>query len=764
MGISGSLRVTVISFSNLWLGLLPLLKSIHKPCNLKKFKGLTIGVDAYGWLHRGTVACAIDLALEKPTTKFVDFAMHRVRMLIHFGITPYIIFDGDYLPSKASTEVARAKKRAESKRVGLELYRIGKPSQAHLELQKAVDVTPEMARQLIEELKRHKIKYVVAPYEADAQLVYLEGKDIIQGIISEDSDMLVFGAKRLLTKLDQYGDCIEINRADFTACTEISLVGWSDSEFRKMAILSGCDYLANINKMGLKTAYRLVRKYRTIEKILRIIQLDGQYRVPPEYLENFRRAELTFLHQRVFCPHQEKLVLSTELAAGLQPEDLAFIGKDVEADIALGVARGDLHPMTKEPITVRTEAKSVSSKSWAATRRKSSDTPSDLKPKKSIDSFFKPQRTPLAELDPNSFTPSPSQQRLLARHASISSTSPVPPHTPSLHSTVSLPASYRPLISASGNRTSITAKASTSVPHPPKRQRLCEDISPTDETLPPLSSANVEVGRSRFFSSSIQDHSPSIKCTGKNRLKSMTVNIWSDDSIDEVMLGLPDVREDNETRMKGPRIAVYNECQDPEKDIPPTDGILDVKTTQSPQLGSSALTCSAITPSSTTSVISCRVNDSLSTTAKSQARTDRQRFTTLAQDSSNSHVRKQYTFLTNSKMKIPSAKRDDHRPLLNQRKSTTALQRLGNSALTRSHSQSENIVPSISTTPCRADSSVDRAQYDVPQSPDMLVVPVRGSEDLLVANSEDELDGQLKVESFDTPKPKLNLGRFAYDG
>ncbi|KAI4241613.1 MAG: hypothetical protein L6R40_004445 [Gallowayella cf. fulva] len=50
-------------------GLLPLLKSIHKPCNLKKFAGQTIGVDAYGWLHRGTVACAIDLALEKPTTK-----------------------------------------------------------------------------------------------------------------------------------------------------------------------------------------------------------------------------------------------------------------------------------------------------------------------------------------------------------------------------------------------------------------------------------------------------------------------------------------------------------------------------------------------------------------------------------------------------------------------------------------------------------------------------------------------------------------------
>ena len=51
-----------------------MLKSIQKPCNLAKFAGQTIGVDAYGWLHRGTVACAIDLALGKPTTKYTGLS------------------------------------------------------------------------------------------------------------------------------------------------------------------------------------------------------------------------------------------------------------------------------------------------------------------------------------------------------------------------------------------------------------------------------------------------------------------------------------------------------------------------------------------------------------------------------------------------------------------------------------------------------------------------------------------------------------------
>jgi hypothetical protein len=50
-------------------GLLPLLKSIQRPTEMKKFSGLTLGVDAYVWLHRGAIACASLLAQGKPTRK-----------------------------------------------------------------------------------------------------------------------------------------------------------------------------------------------------------------------------------------------------------------------------------------------------------------------------------------------------------------------------------------------------------------------------------------------------------------------------------------------------------------------------------------------------------------------------------------------------------------------------------------------------------------------------------------------------------------------
>ena len=135
--------------------------------------------------------------------------MHRVRMLVHFGVKPYIVFDGDYLPSKAMTEDSRAKGREEKKRVAMELLKAGKPAQATQEFQKCIDVTPEMASTIIRQLKKMDIPYVVAPYEADAQLVYLERQGLVDGILSDDSDLLVFGAKRLFTKLDKYGECID---------------------------------------------------------------------------------------------------------------------------------------------------------------------------------------------------------------------------------------------------------------------------------------------------------------------------------------------------------------------------------------------------------------------------------------------------------------------------------------------------------------------------------------------------------------------------
>ncbi|KAH6623508.1 hypothetical protein F5144DRAFT_595660 [Chaetomium tenue] len=532
-------------------GLLPLLKSIHRPIELKKYAGETFGVDAYGWLHRGAVACAMELAQGKPTRKYVDFAMHRVRMFKYFGVTPYLVFDGDFLPSKAKTEASRSKRREESRKAGLELLKAGKPSQAYAELQKAIDVTPEMARHLIEELKKADVPYVVAPYEADSQMVYLERQGLISGIVSEDSDLLVFGAKRLLTKMDQHGHCIEINRRDFCAVREISLTGWTDNEFRHMAILSGCDYLDGVNNIGLKTAYRLIRKHKTPERIVKMLRFDGKHQIPETYLQDFKQAELTFLHQRVFCPKKRDIVLLTDPEPSVNVDDMPFIGAPVETELARSIAAGDVNPITKQRIVIpRSPGKRRISQALAP----ASGPPRSLG--KPITEFFKDRnsrRIPLGEMDPNCFavdsdpnTSTPVEEaprpivfplpRPYVEGVEEASGSPARPYTS--NSSRALRRRTEPISKLLGLDIfeSSTHRRRTAGPaiqvyqdpasssRPPKKARLCDDSA-----FAGVPSVTPE--KSKFFSAKKQK---------KPARKKVDEFLMSDDSIEEAFRSLPD--------------------------------------------------------------------------------------------------------------------------------------------------------------------------------------------------------------------------------
>jgi exonuclease-1 len=81
-------------------------------------------------------------------------------------------------------------------------------------MHKSIDVTPEMAYILIQELKRCGIEYVVAPYEADAQMAFLDKMGAVSAIVTEDSDMILFGCRRVFSKSIIHA-CIDLALIDF---------------------------------------------------------------------------------------------------------------------------------------------------------------------------------------------------------------------------------------------------------------------------------------------------------------------------------------------------------------------------------------------------------------------------------------------------------------------------------------------------------------------------------------------------------------------
>ncbi|NXO30799.1 EXO1 Exonuclease, partial [Cisticola juncidis] len=334
-------------------GLLQFIKEAAEPSHVKKYKGLAVAVDTYCWLHKGAYACAEKLARGEPTDLYVAFCMKLVHMLLSFGIKPILVFDGCTLPSKKEVEKARRERRQASLLKGKQLLQEGRLSEAREYFGRSINITHAMAHEVIKAARAQGVDCIVAPYEADAQLAYLNKIGMVQAIITEDSDLLAFGCKKVFLKIDKFGNGLEIDQARLGNCKQLGNV-FTEEKFRYMCILSGCDYLPSIHGIGLAKACKLL-KLANNPDIIKVIKKMGQYlkmniTVPEEYIQGFARANNTFLYQLVFDPVSRKLVPLNAYGDDIDPETLTYAGRHVGDDTAFQIAIGNIDINTMEQI------------------------------------------------------------------------------------------------------------------------------------------------------------------------------------------------------------------------------------------------------------------------------------------------------------------------------------------------------------------------------------------------------------------------------
>jgi len=120
------------------------------------------------------------------------------------------------------------------------------------------------------------VKYIHAPCEAECLVAMLCKNNIVDGCISEDSDVLANGGFLFLRNLS----------ADKNTIEEYCLQGILDSmnftydKFLDLCILCGCDYTSKINGLGPITAYKIIEKYGTIEEFLKV---NNKYIIPDNF-------------------------------------------------------------------------------------------------------------------------------------------------------------------------------------------------------------------------------------------------------------------------------------------------------------------------------------------------------------------------------------------------------------------------------------------------------------------------------------------------
>lgn len=158
------------------------------------------------------------------------------------------------------------------------------------------DAPAALTARLAQLLHELRVPFIVAPYEADSQLGYLYRAGIVDLVVTEDSDALVYGCGLVLYKFTLEGgggdlialpDVLTHPDSPFRGFThdmvrgrlthsraapfQHALTALPCAQFVDACVLMGCDYAPSLQGVGAKTAMRYARRHLCIDRV----------RVPP---------------------------------------------------------------------------------------------------------------------------------------------------------------------------------------------------------------------------------------------------------------------------------------------------------------------------------------------------------------------------------------------------------------------------------------------------------------------------------------------------
>ncbi|KAK5972834.1 hypothetical protein GCK32_012908 [Trichostrongylus colubriformis] len=208
--------------------LLPFVKNACRQGNIAEFAGCSVAVD-----------CGY-----RKEVKFLYLLCGHIKALLDLGCHVIVVFDGRPLPAKKNTNDSRRQRRADNVKAVVE------SAIEHFRSSMNVDV-------------------IVSPYESDAQLAFLVNEHFADVVITEDSDLIAFACEKIAFKWNcDRGDCVIYEKSQLPRCFTGSMSSQFDfTKFRRICILSGCDYLqAGLPAIGLNKALSFFpKKYTEIE-------------------------------------------------------------------------------------------------------------------------------------------------------------------------------------------------------------------------------------------------------------------------------------------------------------------------------------------------------------------------------------------------------------------------------------------------------------------------------------------------------------------
>ncbi|KAH9314682.1 hypothetical protein KI387_023309, partial [Taxus chinensis] len=121
----------------------------------------------------------------------------------------------------------------------------------------AESVTGEMFAECQELLQMFGLPYIIAPMEAEAQCAYLECTHLVEGVVTDDCDVFLFGAGHVYKNIFDERKYVET----YLMKDIEEDLGLDRQKLISMALLLGSDYTEGISGIGIVNAIEVVRTF-----------------------------------------------------------------------------------------------------------------------------------------------------------------------------------------------------------------------------------------------------------------------------------------------------------------------------------------------------------------------------------------------------------------------------------------------------------------------------------------------------------------------
>jgi len=132
-------------------------------------------------------------------------------------------------------------------------------------------------------------------------MAYMVKEGLADFAITEDSDLIAYGCPRILLKLDPFGHGKMFTFKDFYDLkipddskdkTTKQLQSLPGEEFTNVLIMAGCEYLDNIERIGLRSALKFFDEHKTFDNVIKHLQTHKTYKdkIPIDYKTSVKKV------------------------------------------------------------------------------------------------------------------------------------------------------------------------------------------------------------------------------------------------------------------------------------------------------------------------------------------------------------------------------------------------------------------------------------------------------------------------------------------